>query len=161
MGHLPIVSPKLPIFVKTNNIYPASSTFASPQLIDAPKIMPIPSATSGLVMEAPIKESISEPSEDHINYPHQPEPKLTDQEIEELKSARDIANRVGDCSTDSLNKCDIFKLAGGIVCSNTSAGVVCDNLDFTPCTDLINDACYDFTDTAGVFCSEGGCAQYK
>lgn len=161
LGYIPIIPLKLPISAITHKVYPASLTITTPQIMDTPRIEPIPNKSSDLIAEIPNVELFWEPSEDQVNYPRQPEPKLTDQEIKDLKSARSIANRVGECDTDSLNKCDIFKLAGGIVCSNTSVEVVCDNLDLTPCTDLVNDACYDFTNADGVFCSEGGCAQYK
>lgn len=160
MGPVPILLPQPSSAEPPNEPSPVLLTFASPQILDAPKIEPTPNEDSDPIVEVPIIEPISEPSEDVI-YPQQPGPELSAEEIEDLKSIRNIANQIGECRTDSKNKCDIFKLAGGIVCSNTSAGVVCDNLNLTPCIDLVIDACYNFTDTTGVFCSEGGCAQYK
>lgn len=159
-GHIPFMLPNFLGSTNTDETSPVILDTAPSQIFDAPAIesslneIPVPTAV-------PVVEPVLEATEEFISYPHQPEPVLTPKEIEDLKSVRKIANQIGECKPESLAKCDIFKLAGGIVCSNTSAGVICDNLDLTPCAELVIDACYDFTDTSGVFCSEGGCAQYQ
>ncbi|GAA5814424.1 hypothetical protein MFLAVUS_007920 [Mucor flavus] len=113
--------------------------------IDAPFIEFIPLGDSDPIVEVPIKEPVTNP--------------VQDQEINPQLVRAVKPSTIGTCKPVNDTKCKAFRATDAFACSGTSLGVVCSTRDGSSCSDTAFNACFEFTQTAGVYCSIAGCAQ--
>ncbi|KAG2231578.1 hypothetical protein BDF21DRAFT_459605 [Thamnidium elegans] len=113
--------------------------------IDAPFIELIPLGDSDPIVEVPIKEPVTNPVQDEATNP---------QLVRAVKPSA-----FGTCKFANDIKCKAFRATGAFACSSTSIGVVCSTRNGSSCSNKAFDACFDFTQSAGIYCSVAGCAQ--
>lgn len=132
--------------------------------IDAPAVVPIPDDESDPIVEVPIKEPITTPVEHGDIYSEQ---LVTNSDQEKLFSKKAIRaikfnpiSRVVNCFIGNEVRCEEFRQTNGYTCSRTSIGVACNTRQGEICSYEANCACHDFTEAAGMFCSDIDCAQH-
>ncbi|GAA5795236.1 hypothetical protein HPULCUR_000591 [Helicostylum pulchrum] len=114
--------------------------------IDVPFIELMPLGDSDPIVEVPFKEPVTNPVQDH----QETNPQL-------VRAVKPSA--IGTCKPVNDTKCKAFRETDAFACSGTSLGVVCSTRDGSSCLDTAFNTCFEFTQTAGVYCSVAGCAQ--